>query len=81
MVPSAFGNLQVGPILERVAKTTQQSNVGEQIKSNKDHLHITRRVWNSNVEVHERSHIGGVSLPPMHLAKALASKIGNMRGS
>ena len=50
------------------------------METNKYQLHIPRRLWNSNLEVHKRSHIAGVSLPPMHLPKAPPKKKGNYEG-
>ena len=50
------------------------------MKTNKYQLHIPRRLWNSNLEVQERSHIAEVSLPPMHLPKAPPQKIENYEG-
>ena len=71
MLPMASGNLQKKvPLVQKIAKTKQQSKVGEEIKTNKYQLDIRRRLWNSNLEIHEQSHIAGVSLPPMHLPKA-----------
>ena len=62
---------------KRNTKTKQQSRVAEEIKTNKYPLRIACRLWNSNLEVHEQSHIAGMSLPPMNLPKAPPRKIGN----
>ena len=50
------------------------------MKLNGYQFHIPRRLLNSNVEVDERSHIAGVSPPPMHLPRAPLKKIGNYEG-
>ena len=83
----AFGFVS-GPNVPNLVATAQQNdeNKGKQskvvgeIRTNKYQLHMPRRFWNSNLEVHERSHIAGVSLPPMHLPKAPPNKIGNYEG-
>ena len=58
----------------------QQNNMGEESKANKYQLHIPRKLWNSNLEVYERSHIAEVSLLPMHIPKAPLKKKGKMKG-
>ena len=68
------------PSLQKIEKIKQQSKVGEEIKLNKYQPHVPRRLCISNLEVHERSHIARVSLPPKHLPKAPPKKIGNYEG-
>ena len=41
---------------------------------------IPRRIRNSNLEIHKRSHVAGVLRPPMHLPKAPPTKIGSYEG-
>ena len=48
--------------------------MGKESNAKKYQLHIPRKCCNSNPEVHERSHIAGLSLPPMHLPKASPKK-------
>ena len=77
MVPIASCNLKMGAIAQKNSEnkaTKQQSKVGKESKAKKYQLHIPGNFWNFMPEVHERSHIAGVSLPPMHLQKAPPKK-------